>query len=344
MTLQISRATRIALALLSTTAVTLPAFAAEITGAGATFPAPLYAKWGSAYKAATQNELNYQAIGSGAGQSQIKARTVDFGASDDPMKAEDIASNGLVQFPAVIGSEVMIVNLPGVTSGQLKLTPDLIAQIYEGKITKWNDPAIVAVNKGVALRAMPITPVYRSDSSGTTAIFTNYLTKAAKGWTLGAGKTLSWPTGSGGKGNDGVAGNVKNTVGAVGYVEFNYAFANKLTMTKLANADGKFIDATPASFNAAASQANWASAPNAVTNMLALPGANTWPIVSATYILVPAKPTDPAKTSAALAFFDWSFKNGAKLATELGYLPLPAAAVTRVHTEWKMVAGATMPK
>ena len=344
MTLQFTQAARLALALLASTAAALPALAAEITGAGATFPAPLYAKWGSAYKAATKNQLNYQSIGSGAGQSQIKARTVDFGASDDPMKAEDIATNGLVQFPAVIGSEVMIVNLPGVSSGGLKLTPDLIAAIYAGKITKWNDPAIVAINKGVPLRAMPITPVYRSDSSGTTAIFTNYLTKTAKGWTLGAGKTISWPTGSGGKGNDGVAGNVKNTVGALGYVEFNYAFANRLTMTKLANAAGKFIDATPAAFNAAAAQANWATAPNAVVNLLALPGANTWPIVSATYILVPAKPTDPAKTSAALAFFDWSFKNGGKLATELGYLPLPAEAIKRVRAEWKLVAGATMPK
>ncbi len=341
MTHQLSR---IALALLASTAVALPAFAAEITGAGSSFVAPIYAKWGSAYKAATQNELNYQSIGSGAGQTQIKARTVDFGASDDPMKPEDITSNGLVQFPAVIGSEVMIVNLPGVTGGQLKLTPELIGLIYEGKITKWNDPAIVAINKGVPLRAMPITPVYRSDSSGTTAIFSNYLTKAAKGWTLGAGKTLSWPTGAGGKGNDGVAGNVKNTVGGIGYVEFNYAFANKLTMTKLSNAAGKFIDPTAASFNAAASQAEWATAPNAVANMLNLPGANTWPIVGASYVLVPAKPTDAAKTGAVLAFFDWSFKNGAKLANELGYLPLPAAAIARVHAEWKQVAGVAMPK
>ena len=340
----LSRVARGALALLASTAIAGTAFAAEITGAGATFPAPLYAKWGSAYKAATQNELNYQAIGSGAGQAQIKARTVDFGASDDPMKPEDIKANDLVQFPAVIGSEVIIVNLPGVKNGQLRLTPELIAAIYEGKITKWNDPAIVAINKGLPLRPMPITPVYRSDSSGTTAIFTNYLSKTAKNWTLGAGKTISWPTGSGGKGNDGVAGNVKNTTGAIGYVEFNYAFANKLPATKLANADGKFIDPTPAAFNAAAAQADWAAAPNAVANMLALPGANTWPIVSATYILVPAKPADPAKTGAALAFFDWSLKNGRKLATELGYLPLPPAAVNRVHAEWHQVAGLNLPK
>ena len=330
--------------LLAASALATPALAADITGAGATFPAPLYAKWGSAYKAATKNALNYQAIGSGAGQAQIKARTVDFGASDDAMKDADLTAAGLVQFPAVIGSEVIIVNLPGVAAGQLRLTPDIIAAIYQGKITKWNDPAILAFNKGLALRPMPITPVYRSDSSGTTAIFTNYLAKAAKGWTLGAGKTISWPAGSGGKGNDGVAGNVKNTVGALGYVEFNYAFANKLTMTKLSNAAGKFIDPTPASFNAAAAQADWAKAPNAVVNMLALPGANTWPIVSATYILVPAKPTSPAGTSAALAFFDWSFKNGGKLAQQLGYLPLPAAAIQRVRVEWKGITGVSLPK
>lgn len=344
MALQVSRATRLTLAIVATTAVAMPAVAADITGAGASFPAPLYAKWGSAYKAATGNRLNYQSIGSGAGQSQIKARTVDFGASDDPMKAADIAASRLVQFPAVIGSEVMIVNLPGVASGQLRLTPDLIAAIYQGKVTRWNDPAIVAFNKGLPLRPMPITSVYRSDSSGTTAIFTSYLAKTAKGWTLGTGKTLSWPTGSGGKGNDGVAGNVKNTVGGIGYVEFNYAFANKLTITKLSNRDGKFVDATPATFAAAANQADWATAPNAVVNLLALPGAATWPIVSATYILVPARPTDPAKTSSALAFFDWSYRNGATLAAQLGYLPLPPAAIKRVRAEWKMVVGATLPK
>ncbi len=338
MTIQISTSLRRAMLFAAACTVAVPAFAAEITGAGATFPAPLYAKWASAYKAATKNELNYQAIGSGAGIAQIKAKTVDFGATDDPMKADDIASNGFVQFPAVIGSEVVIVNLPGVNSLQLKLTPEIIAAIYQGKITKWDDAAITKINAGVPLRGMPITPVYRSDSSGTTAIFTNYLTKAAKNWTLGAGKTLSWPTGSGGKGNDGVAGNVKNTVGAIGYVEFNYAAANKLTMTKLSNASGKFIDPTAASFNAAAAQADWAGAPNVTTNMLALPGANTWPIVSATYIIVPAKAADPKKTGEVLAFFDWAYKNGGKLATDLGYLPLPKTAILRIHAEWNAIA------
>ena len=327
--------------LLGAVAITLagPVAAAEITGAGASFPAPLYAKWGSAYKAATGNTLNYQSIGSGGGQTQIKARTVDFGASDDPMKPEDVIANGLVQFPAVIGSEVLIVNLPGVAANQLRLTPELIAAIYQGKITKWNDPAIVGVNPGVKLRPMAITPVYRSDSSGTTAIFTNYLTKTAKNWTLGAGKALSWPTGQGGKGNDGVAGNVKNTSGSIGYVEYNYAAANKLTTTKLSNAAGAFIDPTPASFLAAASQADWAGAKHGVANMLALPGANTWPIVSSTYILVPAKPADPAKAKATLDFFNWAYASGDKLATSLGYIPLPQVAVGQAKASWAGIRG-----
>ena len=319
--------------------IAVPAFSAEITGAGASFPAPLYAKWGSAYKAATGNALNYQSIGSGGGQTQIKARTVDFGATDDPMKPEDIAANGLVQFPAVIGSEVMIVNLPGVASNQLRLTPGLIAAIYTGKITKWNDPLIAGMNPGVKLRPMPITPVYRSDSSGTTAIFTNYLTKTARNWTLGAGKAVSWPVGQGGKGNEGVAGNVKNPVGGIGYVEYNYAAANKLTTTKLSNAAGVFVDPTPASFNAAAAQADWANAKNGVVNMLALPGAATWPIVSSTYILVPAKPADPAKTREALNFFNWSFAKGDALAAQLGYVPLPPIAVKQAQATWAGVRG-----
>jgi len=336
--------TRTALALAISAAFAIPAVAAEITGAGASFPAPLYAKWGSAYKAATGNALNYQSIGSGGGQTQIKARTVDFGASDDPMKPEDLASNQLVQFPTVIGAVVPIVNLPGVADGQLRLTPQLIAAIYQGKIERWNDPQIAALNKGVTLRPIPITPVYRSDSSGTTAIFTNYMTKTAPNWTLGAGKTVSWPTGSGGKGNEGVSANVKNTAGAIGYVEANYAFANKLTMTQLSNAAGKFVHATPVSFSAAASQADWSKAQNGVVNMLALPGAATWPIVSSTYALVEAKPTDPARTANALGFFAWSWKNGAKIAQDLGYIPLPAAAIAQSRTEWKKISGVTLPK
>jgi phosphate transport system substrate-binding protein len=321
-----------------------PVAAADITGAGASFVAPLYAKWGSGYKAATGNLVNYQSIGSGGGQAQIKARTVDFGASDDPMKPEDLAGNGLMQFPTIIGSEVIIVNVPGVASGQLRLTPAILAGIYQGQIKRWNDPAIVAINKGLPLRPMPITPVYRSDSSGTTAIFTKYMTKTAPGWKLGAGKTISWPAGSGGKGNEGVAGNVKNTVGAIGYVEYNFAFANRLVMTQLANRDGKFVAPTPASFNAAAAQADWAKAPGVVVDLLNLPGAGTWPIVSPSYVIVPVKPTKPAQTSGVLAFFNWSFVKGGPAATQLGYLPLPPAATARVRAEWKRIAGVTQPK
>jgi phosphate transport system substrate-binding protein len=321
-----------------------PVAAADITGAGASFVAPLYAKWGSGYKAATGNLVNYQSIGSGGGQAQIKARTVDFGASDDPMKPEDLAASGLMQFPTIIGSEVIIINVPGISNGQLRLTPAILAGIYQGQIKRWNDPAIVAINKGLPLRPMPITPVYRSDSSGTTAIFTKYMTKTAKNWKLGAGKTISWPVGSGGKGNEGVAGNVKNTVGAIGYVEYNFAFANKLVMTQLSNPAGKFVAPTPASFDAAAAQADWAKAPGAVVDLLALPGANTWPIVSPSYVIVPLKPTKPAQTSGVLAFFNWGFVKGGPAATQLGYLPLPPAATARVRAEWKRIAGVTQPK
>lgn len=322
----------------------IAANAANITGAGSSFVAPIYAKWGSAYRTATGNEVNYQSIGSGGGQAQIKARTVDFGASDDPMKPADLTAAGLVQFPAVIGSEVMIVNLPGIADGQMRLTPWLIAEIYQGRIKRWNDPRIRLFNRGLKLRPMPITPVYRSDSSGTTAIFTNYLTKAAANWKLGAGKSISWPVGAGGKGNEGVAGNVKNTVGAIGYVEYNFAHANKLPMTQLSNPARKFVYPTPASFNAAAAIADWAAAQNGVVNMLALPGATTWPIVSSTYVLVPARPAKPAQTAATLAFFDWALRRGSPLAIQLGYLPLPPAAVARVRTEWQRIGGVTLPR
>lgn len=320
----------------------MPATAAEITGAGASFPAPVYAKWGSAWKAATTNTLNYQSIGSGGGQSQIKARTVDFGASDDPMSEADLVKNGLAQFPTVIGAVVPIVNVPGVPSGQMRLTAPVLADIYQGKITRWNDPAIVKLNPTLKLRPMPITPVYRSDSSGTTAVFTNYMVKAASNWTLGAGKAVSWPTGSGGKGNEGIAANVKNTAGAVGYVESNYATANKLTMAQLQNAAGAFVAPTMASFNAAAAQANWANAKNGVVDMLALPGAGTWPIVSATYVLVERKPKNPARTAAVINFFDWSWKNGGAVATQLGYIPLPPAAIAKARAEWGDVSGVTI--
>lgn len=334
--------TRFQFAVVAAAFLAMPAGAAEITGAGATFPAPIYGKWGSAWKSATKNSLNYQSIGSGGGQSQIKARTVDFGASDDPMSEADLAKNDLVQFPTVIGAVVPIVNLPGVANGQMRLTAPIMADIYQGKITRWNDPAIVKLNPTLKLRPMPITPVYRSDSSGTTAVFTGYMAKAATNWKLGAGKAISWPTGSGGKGNEGVAANVKNTSGALGYVEANYATANRLTMAQLQNASGAFVEPTMASFNAAASQADWANAKNGVVNMLALPGAGTWPIVSATYVLLERKPKNPRRTAAVINFFNWSWKNGGPVATQLGYIPLPAAATAKARGEWAKVAGVTL--
>ncbi len=315
-----------------------PAANSDFTGAGATFPAPIYAKWGSAYKKVAAGALNYQAIGSGAGIAQIKARTVDFGATDDPMKPEALQADGLVQFPAVIGGLVVIVNVPGLQNGQLKLTAPVVADLFEGRITRWNDAAIAALNPGMELRPIPVTPVYRSDSSGTTAVFTKYLAKAAPNWTLGAGKTVSWPVGTGGKGNDGVAGNVKNGLGTIGYVEYNYASANRLNMAKLRNASGQFVLPSAASFTAAASQVVWAAAPGAVADMLDLGGVETWPIVSATYILMPLRPSRIEQTRQAIAFFRWSYENGDAAARELGYLPLPEAAELRAIGEMMRVA------
>ncbi len=327
----------LALAGCSTEPTKAPESGNDFTGAGATFPAPIYAKWGSAYRKVSGNKLNYQAIGSGAGIAQIKARTVDFGATDAPMAPEELAANGLVQFPAVIGALVTIVNIPGIDNGALKLTPAVIADIYQGKITRWNDPALVKLNPGLTLRPVPITPVYRSDSSGTTAVFTNFMKKAAPNWTLGAGKTVSWPVGTGGKGNDGVAGNVKNSVGTIGYVEFNYAAANRLAMTQLANADGKFVLPAPAGFVAAASQADWANAPGATVDMLNLPGADVWPIVSATYILMPMQPARKQPAAEVIRYFAWCFRDGGAAAEELGYVPLPLAATSRAAIEWRRV-------
>jgi phosphate transport system substrate-binding protein len=317
----------------STESTSASAAASDFTGAGATFPAPIYAKWGSAYKKVAGSALNYQAIGSGAGIAQIKARTVDFGATDDPMKPADLQADGLVQFPAVIGGLVVIVNVPGLQNGQLKLTAPVVADLFEGRITRWNDPKLVALNPGVELRPIPVTPVYRSDSSGTTAVFTKYLAKAAPNWTLGAGKTVSWPVGTGGKGNDGVAGNVKNGVGTIGYVEYNYASANRLNMARMRNASGKFVLPSAASFTAASTQVVWAAAPGAVADMLDLGGVDTWPIVSATYILMPIRPARIEQTKQAIAFFRWSYENGDGAAQELGYLPLPEAAELRAIGE-----------
>jgi phosphate transport system substrate-binding protein len=302
-----------------------PAFAQQITGAGGTFPAPVYAKWGEAAKAAIGVELNYQAIGSGGGQNQIINRTVDFGASDAPMDAEKLAANHILQIPTVMGAVVPIVNLPGVATDELKLTGELLAEIYAGKITKWNDPKLVELNRGVKLPSLAIAPVYRADASGTSYVFTSYLSAVSPDWKkdVGANTSVKWPAGAGAKGNDGVAGTVKNTRGGIGYVENAYATQNKLTTTQLRNKAGDFVKPTMATFTAAASSADWAGAKNFAVSLVDQAGATSWPIVSATFLLLPEDPKDPARAANVAKFITWAYQNGAQIATSLDYIPLP---------------------
>jgi phosphate transport system substrate-binding protein len=302
-----------------------PAFAQQITGAGGTFPAPVYAKWGEAAKAAIGIELNYQAIGSGGGQNQIINRTVDFGASDAPMDAEKLATNHILQIPTVMGAVVPIVNIPGVAPDELKLTGELLADIYAGKITKWNDPKLVELNHGVKLPSLAIAPVYRADASGTSYVFTSYLSAVSPEWKkdVGASTSVKWPAGAGAKGNDGVAATVKNTRGGIGYVENAYATQNKLTTTQLRNKAGDFVKPTMATFGAAASIADWAGAKNFAVSLVDQGGATSWPIVSATFLLLPEDPKDPARAANVTKFVTWAFQNGGQIATSLDYIPLP---------------------
>ena len=320
-----------------TGAIALPAAAQQITGAGATFPAPVYAKWGEAAKAAIGIELNYQAIGSGGGQNQIINRTVDFGASDAPVDADKLKSANLLQFPAVMGAVVPIVNIPGVEVDKLKLTGELIADIYLGKITKWNDPKIVDLNKGLSLPALAIAPVYRADGSGTTFVFTSYLSAVSADWKSGPGAAASvkWAAGNGAKGNDGIAATVRQVKGGIGYVENAYATQNKLVTTALRNKAGQFITPTLASFTAAAEQGDWKNAANYAVSLIDLPGATSWPIVSATFILLPKDPKDTARSANVMKFFDWSYKNGAAIAKGLDYIALPIAVQDAVRASWK---------
>ncbi|MBL8553388.1 MAG: phosphate ABC transporter substrate-binding protein PstS [Phenylobacterium sp.] len=312
----------------------------QLTGAGATFPAPLYAKWAEAQKADTGLTLNYQAIGSGGGIKQIKARTVDFGASDKPLKPEELEADGLAQFPAVIGGVAPIVNLPGVRSGQLKLTGSLLADIYLGKVRKWNDPAIAAANAGVALPNLPITVVHRSDGSGTSFLFTSYLTAVAPQWArVGAGDAVAWPTGQGGKGNDGVAGYVKQTPGAIGYVEYAFAHVNGMTTASLRNSAGTFVTPSAETFSAAAAAADWTKAPGFYLVLIDQPGANAWPITGATFILLHKSQADAAKGRAVLSFFDRAYATGDAAASELAYVPLPAALKAQVRASWSSIVG-----
>ena len=313
-----------------------PADAQQITGAGATFPAPVYTKWGEQAKAAIGIELNYQAIGSGGGQNQILQRTVDFGASDAPMAPDKLESGKLLQFPTVMGAVVVIVNMPGVEINQLKLTGDLLADIYEGKITKWNDPKLVEANRGVDLPNLAIAPVYRADGSGTTFVFTSYLSAVSPDWKykVGASTSVKWPAGAGAKGNDGVAATVHNTRGGIGYVEYAYASQNHLMTAQLRNKAGNFVSPTMESFQAAASNGDWAKAKNFAVDLIDQPGDKSWPIESATFIELPKDPKDPARSATVMKFFDWAYKNGDASATSLEYIPLPDAVKTAVRTAW----------
>jgi len=317
-----------------------PAGVAQLDGAGATFPAPLYAKWAEAQKAETGLALNYQAIGSGGGIKQIKAKTVAFGASDKPLKPEELDAAGLAQFPTVIGGVVPVVNLPGVEPGQVKLTGPVLADIFLGKITKWSDPAVVALNAGAKLPNLPITVVHRSDGSGTSFLFTSYLAAVAPQWaTVGASDSVAWPTGQGGKGNDGVAGYVKQTPGAIGYVEYAYAKQNGMAHANLQNAAGVFVAPTAESFAAAAAGADWSKAPSFYLLLLNQPGQGSWPITGATFILMHKKQDDAAKGRAVLSFFEWAYSKGDVAAGELAYVPLPADLKDRARASWFAIVG-----
>ncbi|GBU12545.1 phosphate ABC transporter periplasmic binding protein [Enterobacterales bacterium] len=314
----------------------MSAFAAtNLTGAGGTFPAPVYAKWADAYQKATGNQVNYQGIGSSGGVKQIIAKTVDFGASDAPMKDEDLNKNGLFQFPTVIGGVVLAVNLPGIKSGQLTLDGATLGDIYLGKIKKWNDAAIVKLNPGVKLPDTNIAVVRRADGSGTSFVFTSYLAKVNAEWKekIGAGSTVNWPTGLGGKGNDGVAAFVQRLPGSIGYVEYAYAKQNSLAYTKLVDASGKAISPTEESFSAAAKGADWTKTfAQDLTNQK---GDNAWPISSTTFILVYKDQSNAEHGAEVLKFFDWAYKNGGKLTTDLDYATLPDAVVEQVRAAWK---------
>jgi phosphate transport system substrate-binding protein len=315
--------------------------AADISGAGATFPAPVYAKWAEMYKAQTGNRLNYQAIGSGGGVRQITAGTVDFGASDKPLKPDDLAINGFAMFPTVIGGVVPVINVPGIRSGQVRLTGPALADIFRGVIKRWDDPLLKAANPGVALPALPITVVHRSDGSGTTFLFTSYLAMKAAHWAsdVGANDSVKWPVGLGGKGNDGVAAFVKQTPGAIGYVEYAFAKQSGLTTTLLQNKAGRFASPEAANFAAAANGAKWNTAPGFYLLLLDQPAADAWPITGATFILVRTKQEDAAKGREVLAFFDWCYKNGDAAAQQLDYVPLPPAVKDLIRASWGKVRG-----
>ncbi|WP_050424199.1 phosphate ABC transporter substrate-binding protein PstS [Bradyrhizobium tropiciagri] len=317
-------------------AASTSAFAADITGAGATFPFPIYSKWADAYKKETGNGLNYQSIGSGAGIKQIQAKTVTFGATDAPLKAEQLEKDGLVQWPMVMGAIVPVVNVEGIKPGDLVLSGEVLGDIYLGKITKWNDAAIAKLNPKLTLPADAITVVRRSDGSGTTFNFTDYLSKSNADWKskVGSGTAVEWPVGVGAKGNEGVAGNISQTKNAIGYVEYAYAKQNKLTYTALVNKAGKTVQPTVAAFQAAASNADWAKAPGYYVILTDQPGEASWPITAATFILMHKDATDKAASQEALKFFKYAFEKGDKAAEELDYIPMPDSVVKLIEKTW----------
>ncbi|MBB1161748.1 phosphate ABC transporter substrate-binding protein PstS [Aquariibacter albus] len=309
-------------------------FAQDVTGAGASFPAPVYAKWADAYNKATGVRINYQSVGSGAGIKQIKGKTVDFGASDAPLKDEELAKDGLVQFPTVIGGVVPVVNIKGITPGQIKLTGQVLGDIYLGKIAKWNDPALTALNPGVPLPDSAIAVVRRADGSGTSFIFTNYLSKVNAEWKdkVGEGTAVNWPTGAGGKGNEGVSAFVQRLPNSIGYVEYAYAKQNKMSHVLLKNKDGQFVAPEDDNFKAAAAGADWAKSFYQI--LTEQPGKTSWPITGATFILMHKAQDKPASASTALKFFDWAYTQGDAMAAGLEYVPLPPAVKDLVRAQW----------
>lgn len=324
-------------ALASTALLAVAADAQEVTGAGASFPAPLYARWAADYQKASGARINYQSVGSGAGMRQIRGKTVDFGASDAPLTDEEAAKDGLIQFPTVMGGVVPVINIAGLQARQLKMTGPLLADIYLGKITKWNDPALVKLNPDVKLPDAQIAVVRRADGSGTSFIFTNYLSKVSPEWksAVGEGTAVKWPTGAGGKGNEGVSAFVQRLPNSIGYVEYAYAKQNKMAYPLLQNAAGSFVAPDDTSFKAAAAGADWSkSFYQIVTNA---PGKESWPIVAVTYIMMHAKQDKPQQAAAALRFFDWAYKNGDQTALGLDYVPVPDSVKAAIRRQWATV-------
>jgi len=313
-----------------------PAIAADISGAGATFPYPIYAKWADAYKKETGVGLNYQSIGSGGGIKQIKAKTVVFGATDQPLPGKELDDTGLIQFPMVMGGIVPVINVEGIKPGEIVLDGPTLAKIFLGEIKTWSDPAIAKLNPSAKLPAQAIAVVHRSDGSGTTYNFAYYLSELSADWKkkVGANTSLEWPVGIGAKGNEGVANNVAQTKGSIGYVEYAYAKQNKLTFTKMVNKDGKTVTPALASFQAAAANADWNSVPGYGVILANQPGAESWPMTAATWILMYKKPQDPKAAGEALKFFAWSYEKGGKMAEDLDYIPMPANVVESIKKTW----------